>query len=127
MSFGLDLEEFQKKVEDKAEKIRRGATIDLFSSIMLGTPVDTGRLRGNWTISTPSREKEVFDEIDESGKTALDRSTKEAAKSTKDNPIYILNNVHYAAHVEKMDVGGMVRTNVARWEDIVSSVASTLK
>ena len=39
------------KATKASEKVARSALTELFSSIVISTPVDTGRLRGNWQIS----------------------------------------------------------------------------
>jgi len=57
MSFGKDIAKFNKKVDKVATNIFRGTALGLFGKVILRTPVDTGRLRGNWfaSINRPSK------------------------------------------------------------------------
>ena len=48
MSFTSQLKAFTDKTEKNGDKIFRGTCISLFTNIVKRTPVDTGRLRGNW-------------------------------------------------------------------------------
>lgn len=50
-SFSLDMSKFQLKSEKQLSKVVRKTAIGLFSAIMKGTPVDSGRARGAWMFS----------------------------------------------------------------------------
>ena len=51
MSFQSDIINFSNKSAKEVDRIRRGTIIKLFSQVIDDTPVDTGRLRGNWRTS----------------------------------------------------------------------------
>ena len=51
-SFSEDLGKFRAKSIDDVDRKLRGISLSLFNSIILKTPVDTGRARGNWQIDT---------------------------------------------------------------------------
>ena len=48
MSFADDIARFRAETEEKVTKVKRMAAFDLFSSIVIETPVLTGVLRNNW-------------------------------------------------------------------------------
>jgi hypothetical protein len=59
-AFARALEELGEKIEqDVFEKVIRKALFDLMGEIMNGTPVDTGRARGSWSMGTDWSEWEL--------------------------------------------------------------------
>lgn len=123
MSFQADIAKFAEKAGESLDKTVRLITMDLFGSIIHDTPVDEGRLRGNWqtTRNTPA-----------TGEIGL-RSEEEAIAELKDNcggagsVTYMTNNLPYARSIEeghaKKHPEGMARKNFARVEGLVSSSA----
>ena len=51
MSFESYLELFARRVGKSLDETCRSITIKWFSSTIMSSPVDTGRLRGNWQAS----------------------------------------------------------------------------
>lgn len=51
MSFTLDVKAFCEKAKKNPEIVMRAVSIKLFSAIIKGSPVDTGRFRMNWQAS----------------------------------------------------------------------------
>ena len=70
----------------------------LYSSIVKKTPVDTGRARGNWNISIGKDDLSVTDD-----KKIKFKSKQEVPLATKDESIYIVNNIDY---ITKLEYGG---------------------
>ena len=133
--FALDVQKFADSFEDGAEAAIRGTSIKLFSAIILATPVDEGRARGNWfTTGQQPSTKQDDSARDKSG----DGATKQAERvimSIKDYSTFTLtNNLPY---IEKLEFGGygdgpkttggystqapqgMVRMNVARFNRLL--------
>ncbi|MCG8041320.1 MAG: HK97 gp10 family phage protein [Candidatus Thiodiazotropha endolucinida] len=56
-SFSKQTETFTEKHLEKAARMRQAVILELFSSIVMLTPVDTGRARGNWiySVGAPNR------------------------------------------------------------------------
>jgi hypothetical protein len=50
MSFQGDVQSFVTKVQHRGDLVIRKVALDLFRSVVLKTPVDTGRARGNWMV-----------------------------------------------------------------------------
>ena len=91
------LEDSKKRSLKTVNKIYRAAGIRIFSDVIHDTPVDEGRLRGNWflTTGTPSKQKK---------KNAKDRGTRYIAAKFPEEAlgkrIFLTNNLPYAAVVE---------------------------
>jgi len=100
MSFSGDVNKFIKKAEARSLAIFRAVSLEMFSRIVVRTPVDTGRLRGHWQISP---------------NIMLGKKT------------YISNNLPYAIPIEdghsKQAPTGMVKVTVAEFGSIVRDAA----
>lgn len=125
MSFAAQIGSFCKNTQDKLQRIRRGIIIKLFSAVILDTPVDTGRLRGNWQLKEGDPEQSTRELLDPSGAVAISEMTEGVNKSKAEEVMYLSNNLPYAARVEfdgwshTKAPEGMVRKNIARFNQII--------
>lgn len=124
MSFESQLNAFVSGTEKKLERTVRAVKLELFRSVILDTPVDTGRARGNWqaTLNSPATE-----EIEnESMSVAL---AGVAANLGKVNDVsFLANNLPYIEELEdgssKQAPAGMVRRNMARVQRLINEQAA---
>jgi hypothetical protein len=77
------------------DRVQKRIGLDVLRRVVLATPVDTGRARGNWQVSIDSFPDDEFDQMDKSG-----GGTITAGFAVMQNPkIYrqtvISNNVPY--------------------------------
>jgi hypothetical protein len=117
--FALSLERFGKVTTEQATTIVRKITLELDSAVVMTTPVDTGRARGNWypSIGAPSSEinESATDKDGSASKSRIDAvvSTAELGKT-----IWLSNNLDYITKLEnghsKQAPNGMVAINMAR-------------
>jgi hypothetical protein len=114
MSFSANVSAFAKETKSSVDEAVRTIKIELFSSVILDTRVDTGRLRGNWQTTTGSPADGEIDRLDPLGSGA----TREVRQGVKPDTVdYLTNNLPYAEVWEDKD--GMVAKNVARITQIV--------
>lgn len=106
--FGAQLRAFAEKTGERLEDVDVGFKLSVFNRAVSYTRVDTGRMRGNWQVSTgaPAR--------GETGKlqpvsVALDPA--EAAKILPFTVTYLSNNVPYILVWEEQD--GMAARAIA--------------
>jgi len=120
MSFIGDIAKFKRKAGRAGEMIFRGTALSLFSSIVRRTPVDSGRLRGNWSAGI-NRPK------DETGEY---QST--VARARLGESLFLTNNLPYAQVIENGRVGnkgsyqapkGMVRVTISEFKQVVREQA----
>lgn len=119
--FAIDLAQFGEVSEQLALTIFHKITIDLDSAVVLGTPVDTGRARGNWFVSVGTPSSFVaYDSEDKGGELALSRLRDTVAKTPLGSIIWFSNNLPYIVPLEnghsKQAPGGMVDVNVSRFQ-----------
>lgn len=127
--FGRQLDLFHKKAMEDYSKIRRMAAFEVFSAIIVSTPVAKGVLRNNWfsAIGAPTRDTTGDGQRDPSPVISRMEATVNADKDYRKD-IYFTNNLPYAAVIEfdghsGKAPHGMVRINTARWNSIVSKMA----
>ena len=130
MSFVASLTSFSKSTVGKIQRVRRGVTIKLFSAVILDTPVDSGRLRGNWQLTEGEPAQGQLDLLDKSGAAVLAKVQQGASASTGDVTLYLTNNLPYAWRIEfegwshTKAPEGMVRKNIARFNRLITIEAA---
>lgn len=109
-----ELEEIAERVGDTVEEVAVSIKINLFSSIVDDTRVDTGRLKGNWSCQNKRFRPVVLETKDKEGDITKAKIERVA------NPhdiTYLTNSLPYAVVYEEKD--GMIATNVARIRQMV--------
>lgn len=124
MSFSAQIAGFGERTTRRVQEVRRGVSLKLFNSVILDTPVKTGRARGNWQVST---DKPIVGEIsreDASGRAVMAEVEAEVKKSDGDAPLFLSNSLPYIQKLEeggsKQAPEGMVRRNVVRFGRLVA-------
>lgn len=117
MTFALDLSKAIEKAKDHAELVARKITLELFSNVILKSPVDTGRFRANWNCSIGSADKSTSAATDKEGSGAIGRMRAEVTKFTLNGQsIFLSNSLPYAERLENgwsdQAPQGMVRLSV---------------
>ena len=114
--FALDLKKFGNVTREKATIIFQKIAIELDTAVVLGTPVDEGRARGNWfpSINTPS--SEVTDAVDKDGSRSVNAATSTASTARLGETVWLTNNLPYILPLENGWSGqapeGMVDINL---------------
>ena len=127
MSFSAQISKYGKNTSSRISKIRRGVMLKLFSAVVMDTPVDTGRLRGNWLISQGAPNRNPVDRDDKSGQETMQEIQKEVLTTTGDESVFLTNNLPYAYRVEfegwshTKAPKGMVRRNVVRFNKLMKA------
>lgn len=130
MSFSSDIEKIAKKLNQSVESTVRATALELFGSIIDGTPVLTGRAKGNWQTSI---NEPITSIVDRTGETESIAELKDVAGgSIAGKILWLSNNLPYIRRLEfdghsSQAPAGMVRINVSRIESIVSNAAKDNK
>jgi len=145
--FEDDINKFQRKTADKMDQAVRKISLEILSSVVFKSPVDTGRFRSNWQVSIGSvpsgtvgyQGTEAIAERAGS-KGPVYEATVAKSKGTADSAkagdvIYIANNLPYAVRLEEggygegpKTVGGFSRQAPAGMVTLtVQEFASTVK
>ncbi len=98
--FNAELTASEKKINGDFKKFHQQVIAELFKRIVLRTPVDTGRARGNWQIELGGPAQGTLEVIDKSGDGTI---LKEIAKLGDIPPfslVHISNNLQYISYLE---------------------------
>jgi len=125
---GTDFTKQMNKIADRMgeslEFVARGVLLDLFANIVFDTPVDTGRLQGNWQTSVGSPTTTALDRMNSVGPIL------EITSMIKGPDLYFFtNNLPYAERIEfdgwshTKAPAGMVRINIDKTEQLLNKRA----
>lgn len=122
-TFSEQLEGFAEYAKAAADEIFKSVVIQVGSSIINLSPVDTGRFLANWQFSINSTSNASLDETDQMGDKTLARFVKEVGPLTYGQTAFLYNNLIYAVPLEyghsRQSPAGMVRITAARFQEIV--------
>lgn len=121
MSFSDDIRKFAKKTNKRIEDVMQASAISVFSSIVLRTPVDTGRARANWLYS---QDEPRTDTTEKTKAPIMSRQVKKGLNHI------ISNNLPY---IEKLESGdgsaqapnGMVKVTTTEFEAVVKKAVKS--
>ncbi|WP_116654422.1 HK97 gp10 family phage protein [Pelagibacterium sediminicola] len=129
-SFSDQIAAFARKTEAKIETAIRKIALDVFSEVILKSPVDTGRFRGNWQVAIGDVPTGTLEVEDKTGTVTIGKVQAEVLNLKAGDTIYLVNNLPYALPLEYGHSGqapeGMVRITVQRFKPIVEAVAREL-
>ena len=119
MSGWDDLIKYAEKTSARIDEVASAIKIELFNGIVDDTRVDTGRLKGNWSIQNGKFTKVILNTFDKNGAKVKNRIKQ---RSKPDTITFFTNNLPYAIVMELKD--GMVARNVARIKSIIKKEAA---
>lgn len=113
---------------EKAELATKAIAMELFKNVILKTPVDTGRARGNWTASIGSPVSDVKQHTDKGGESTISQVIEKVDDIKLGDTIYLSNNLPYIGKLEygssKQAPEGMVRISM---QEIKNDMKDILK
>lgn len=117
-----------KRAGDKADLVVRKTALDLQSSMISMSPVDTGRFKGNWQcgVGALNTDNTAPAGADAQGKTAAALQGWKAGQT-----IWLTNSMPYARRLEygwsQQAPGGMVRLTVQAYGQALKKAVAELK
>lgn len=139
MGFSDDIKAAKLKINAKHERIVRGTTIALFNAVIMDTPVDEGRLRGDWQTTVGQPATGSTGRVDAAGSAAM-AEVSQNTLSAVGIETHLTNNLPYCEVVENGDYNGptdlvtadgyskkapqgMVKKNVDRFKKLIEEQA----
>ncbi len=108
-----------KLAGDKIPVVARQTAIQLQSSMVEKSPVDTGRFRGNWNCGIGAVDVGTTDSVDPSGGVVMGRTVTALNKWKLGDTIFLTNSLPYARPLEyghsKQAPQGMVRLTIVEY------------
>ncbi len=107
-----------KKVQQ--DQAIRKLALDMFTRIVMRSPVDTGRFRGNWQVSIGGPPSGVLSVEDKSGAVTTTKIASAVSNFQPGQVIWLGNNLPYARRLEygwsQQAPAGMVRVTVKEFK-----------
>lgn len=125
--FTVDLTALIKRAKGRVDLVVQKVTIDLFKSVIMKTPVDTGMARANWTASAGSFGTITVDALDKTGRSSVNAMQAVVSSTKSGGIVYMVNNLPYIKRLEygysKQSPQGMVRLSINEFQSFVEKAA----
>ena len=127
---GVSPSQWVTKTEQKMDLAVRKIALELFSRVILKSPVDTGRFRANWQVAIGSVPDGTLSLEDKGGTATISKATATTAGVKAGDVIYLVNNLPYAQRLEDGYSGqapaGMVGLTVQEFQQVVRQIGAEL-
>jgi len=139
--FANQMKAWERKTERKMDLAVRKIALEMFRKIILKSPVDTGRFRGNWQLAIGSVPEGTLELDDKTGTATIAKGAATVMGINAGDTIYFANNLPYARRLEeggypdgpKVENGrssqapnGMVALTIQEFQSIVSAIGIEL-
>jgi len=152
--FSLRIKKFVNQVKADRDTVIKKIALDCFSKIIMRSPVDTGRFRGNWQVSigempagtiliesenkkiasaeddeaTEEKERSVYDK---DGTITVGKAQAEILGLKAGDVIFLVNNLPYAWQLEnghsRQSPNGMVELTVIEYQQMLDDAVAETK
>ncbi len=130
MGFAEEIAGFAAKTERKMDLAVQKIALELFSRVILKTPVDKGRARANWQVAIGTAPDGTLELEDKSGTATVSAATATAAGVRAGDVIFLVNNLPYIQKLEDGYSGqapaGMVGLTVQEFLRIAEQIGFEL-
>ncbi len=93
--FQAGLREDAADIDDIVGRVARRIGVDVLRRVVLATPIDTGRARGNWQVDLEAIPQGELDRLDKGGATVINVGMGVISSAKPYQQITIVNNVPY--------------------------------
>lgn len=128
-TFSLQLQRFIEKAGDNVDQVVRKSALQVAQSVIMKSPVDTGRFRANWNVAFGRIDPLTTPSTDKSGNGTTNRIRIQLnGWNVESGDIFLTNSLPYAIPLEyghsSQAPAGMVRVTVAEWNGFVAQAAN---
>ena len=100
-SFADQVAAFEKDARRKMDLAVRKVSLEIFSRVILKSPVDSGRFRGNWQVAIGSIPSGTLELDDKTGIATVSKADAKLFSAKAGDTIYLANNLPYAMRLEE--------------------------
>ena len=122
-SFAESLAAFAEQTKEAIDDVFREVVIEIGTSVIRLSPVDTGRFKGNWQFTVGAPSNQSIDTFDKAGHETIATLVAEVSKLEAGQVAYIVNNLVYGVPLEyghsDQAPAGMVQITLASFQQIV--------
>ena len=125
-----DIRRFVARAERKMTDAVRKIAIACFTEVILRSPVDTGRFRGNWQVAIGTVPAGTLELDDTTGAATMSKVEVAAMGLRHGDVIHLVNNLPYGPQLEagssSQAPAGMVRLTAQRFPAIAEAVVKEI-
>src|SRR5690625_4297407 len=126
-SFRLQLDRaYERKVRQRVAQVTRWVALEALRRVILKSPVDKGRFKGNWQTALSVRPDGVLDVVDPSGSATLAEGSRNISQLRPYEVVYLAHNVPYARKLEdghsQQAPQGVVAVSVAELQAFFNNI-----
>lgn len=126
--FSKQVRAFSDKAVIQSTKHLKNVAMEMFTRVVMRSPVDTGRFRSNWMLTINADTEATRDDTDPSGMVAYGAALAAMEAVKLGDRIVTQNNLPYAERLEngwsKQAPTGMVALTVQEYPAIVAAMAA---
>lgn len=115
--FNLEIDEFVKNIPKEAIAFQKKIVLEALRKLVMRTPVDTGRAKGNWQVSIGDPLIGKLETLDKEGQETVAKGLAAIADLPPYQVVWISNNLDYIELLEdgrsKQAPNGMLKLTVA--------------
>lgn len=128
--FDRQVADWVGKTEEKLDVAVRKIALEMFSRVILKSPVDTGRFRANWQVAIGAIPSGTLELDDKTGQASIGRVQATALGMDAGDVITLVNNLPYAQRLENgysaQAPAGMVMLSIQQFQSIASQIGFEL-
>lgn len=121
---------FVERAKGNQDLVVRKVALDLMTSLVMKSPVDTGRFRGNWQVQY-SLTPRTLELVDRTGAATLASAQMDLSAFSIGRMLYLVNHLPYAVPLEyghsKQAPAGMVRITVTEFDQFLTRAVGEVK
>lgn len=143
-TFALQIGEFVRRAKLAPETVVRKVATDLLTGVVLRTPVDTGRARASWAVSTDKASNAAVTFADKDGRQTIVRGQAAIATWKPGDELWITSRLEYIPYLEygvegrgptqkltesghsRQAPAGMVRVTVTEFQTYIANAVRSL-
>lgn len=122
-SFAQQLQQYRDETLETMDEVFRRVMIEIGTTVIRLSPVDTGRFRGNWQFTVDAPASASLDNLDPDGHETIAKLAADVQHLSYGQTAYLVNNLIYAIALEYGHSGqapaGMVRITLAGFQQMV--------
>lgn len=127
--FTAQVGQFVAKAKGNINLVYRKIALEMFSRVIMKSPTDTGRFKGNWQVAIGSIPAGTLEINDKDGTATIAKVTAETLNLKVGQTITLVNNLAYSQRLEygwsNQAPNGMVRLTILEFNSVVADAANT--
>lgn len=122
--FAVRIRAMAGRIERNFDTTLRRTALAVSQTVVMSTPVDTGRARANWQVSLGQPVQESLDATDPGGGPTMAKNANVINQARGDAVIYLSNNLDY---IVSLNQGSSSQAPAGFVEDAVAQGASVVR